>query len=57
MTLAPETPVPVDETAAPGTDVFASHDPSNGQVLATHPVQSPEEVRAAVARAREAALW
>ena len=57
MTLAPETPVPVDETTAPGTDVFASHDPGNGQVLATYPVQSPEEVRAAVARAREAALW
>jgi acyl-CoA reductase-like NAD-dependent aldehyde dehydrogenase len=57
MTLAPETPVPVDETRSGAVDTFASVDPANGQVLATYPVHSAEDVAQAVARAREATLW
>jgi acyl-CoA reductase-like NAD-dependent aldehyde dehydrogenase len=41
----------------PTTDTFESLDPATGEVLATHPVDGPEEVGAAVARAREAAAW
>jgi len=51
MTLAAETPVPLDARS------FDSLDPSSGQVLASHPVHSAEQVEQAVTRAREAALW
>jgi len=57
MTLAPETPVPLSDGPEVAVETFDSLDPSNGQVLASYPVQSAEEVRAAVARAREAAAW
>ncbi len=60
MSLAPETPLNVaDDEAGPGAalETFDSLDPSNGQVLATYPVQGPAEVEAAVQRAREAARW
>ena len=36
---------------------FESLNPATGDVVGTHPVHSEEEVRAAVARAREAAGW
>ena len=36
---------------------FDSLDPATGDVVGTHPVHTEEEVRAAVARAREAAAW
>jgi acyl-CoA reductase-like NAD-dependent aldehyde dehydrogenase len=36
---------------------FDSLNPITGDVVATHPVHSEEDVRAAVARAREAAAW
>ena len=36
---------------------FDSLNPITGDVVATHPVHSEEEVRAAVARARDAAAW
>ena len=49
MTLAPDPAVTAD--------TFDSLDPATGQVLASHPVHSAQEVRAAVDRAREAALW
>jgi acyl-CoA reductase-like NAD-dependent aldehyde dehydrogenase len=57
MTLAPATPVPVDESLPSSVETFDSLDPSNGQVLGTYPVQTAEEVRAAIARAREAEAW
>jgi acyl-CoA reductase-like NAD-dependent aldehyde dehydrogenase len=57
MTLAPATPVPVDSEQPSSVETFDSHDPSNGQVIGTYPVQTAEEVQAAVARAREAAAW
>ena len=57
MTLAPATPVPVDPAAGGAVETFDSLDPANGQVLASYPVQSAEEVRAAVARARSAEAW
>ena len=57
MTLAPETPVPVADARTAGIESFDSLDPSNGQVLATYPVQGAQDVEQAVARAREAALW
>ena len=44
-----------DSPASTGT--FDSLDPATGVVLATHPVAGPEEVAAAVARARSAAAW
>ena len=40
-----------------GTDTFASLDPADGRSLARYPVHGPQEVRAAVDRARGAALW
>ena len=43
----------VTETRA----TFDSLNPITGDVVATHPVHSDEEVRAAVARAHEAAAW
>ena len=36
---------------------FESLNPATGEVVGTHPVQTEEEVRAAVARAREEAVW
>jgi len=57
MTLAPETPVPVDDAPFGDVETFDSLDPGNGQVIGSYPVTSPEQVRAAVARAAEAALW
>ena len=36
---------------------FESIDPVTGDVVGTHPVHTEEDVRAAVARAREAAAW
>jgi len=36
---------------------FESLDPRSGDVVGTHPVNTPEEVRAAVARARDEAAW
>jgi aldehyde dehydrogenase (NAD+) len=56
MTLAPETPVPLDVDDL-RVETFDSLDPSNGQLLASYPVQSADEVRAAVSRAREAEAW
>ncbi|CAA9471965.1 MAG: Aldehyde dehydrogenase [uncultured Solirubrobacteraceae bacterium] len=47
MTLATET--------APAVDTFDSLDPATGQVLSSHPVHTPEQVREAVARAHDAA--
>ena len=44
--------------ARPGTaTTFESIDPVTGDVVGTHPVHTEEDVRAAVARAREAAAW
>ena len=40
--------------AAPTVTTFDSLDPRDGSVVATHPVQDAEAVRAAVARARVA---
>ena len=36
---------------------FESLDPATGEVVGTHPIQTEEEVRAAVARARDEAVW
>lgn len=36
---------------------FESLNPTTGDVVGTHPITTEEEVRAAVARAREAAVW
>ncbi len=45
-------------TAEPATAAtFESLDPATGALVATLPVQGEAEVRAAVARAREAAVW
>jgi acyl-CoA reductase-like NAD-dependent aldehyde dehydrogenase len=41
--------------ARPST--FESLNPATGEVVGTHPIQTEEEVRAAVARARDEALW
>jgi aldehyde dehydrogenase (NAD+) len=57
MTLAPETPVPVDVADDSSVERFDSLDPANGQVLGSYPVAGAEEVQQAVVRAREAALW
>src|SRR5207245_2324114 len=46
MTLAPER-----------AQTFDSHEPSTGAVYATFPVQTDEEVRTAVGRARIASAW
>ncbi|GAB3254980.1 aldehyde dehydrogenase family protein [Nocardioides dilutus] len=40
-----------------GATTFESLDPRTGDVVATHPVHSADEVRAAVERAREQAAW
>jgi aldehyde dehydrogenase (NAD+) len=47
----------VTTTEAPSTTTFESLDPRTGDVVGTHPVHTPEEVRAAVARAHEEAAW
>ena len=49
MTLAADRPVQ--------TGTFDSLDPRTGAVVATFPVHTPEEVAAAVARAKPAAAW
>ena len=36
---------------------FESLNPATGEVVGTHPVQTEDEVRAAVARARAEAVW
>lgn len=36
---------------------FDSLDPATGEVVGTHPIQSEEEVRSTVARARDEAVW
>lgn len=51
MTLATE------RTAPAAGQTFDSLEPETGAVHATFPVQTEEEVRAAVARAREATVW
>ncbi len=56
MSLVPETPLDVD-VAGRAVETFDSLDPADGQVLGTYPVHGPDEVRAAVQRAREASLW
>jgi aldehyde dehydrogenase (NAD+) len=45
-----------DRTAAGGA-TFDSLNPATGDVVGTHPVHTEDDVRAAVARAREAAGW
>jgi acyl-CoA reductase-like NAD-dependent aldehyde dehydrogenase len=57
MTLAPETPLPVDDRTTGAVETFDSLDPGNGQLLATYPVQGADEVTQVVARAHEAADW
>ena len=57
MTLAPGPAPSVADDLPRGAASFDSLDPGTGQVLASYPVQGAEEVRAAVARAREAARW
>ena len=54
MSLSTLSPVPSD--GAPGAS-FDSLDPVTGRVLASHPVHDAAQVRAAVARGREAAAW
>ena len=48
---------PVVPDAATATETFDSLNPRTGDVVGTHPVHSPEDVTAAVTRAREAAAW
>ncbi|MGZ4450773.1 MAG: aldehyde dehydrogenase family protein [Nocardioides sp.] len=45
------------EARPEGATTFESLNPVNGDVVATHPVHTEAEVRAAVERAREAAAW
>lgn len=54
MTLIADAPEQTDETAP---QTFDSFDPTTGDVYATYPVDDAEAVRAAVARARDAAPW
>jgi acyl-CoA reductase-like NAD-dependent aldehyde dehydrogenase len=42
---------------AVGTDKFESHNPATGEVVATLPIHTAEEVQAAVGRAGPAAQW
>ena len=39
------------------TQLLEVRDPATGEVIGSHPVAGPEDVRRAVARAREAAAW
>jgi len=57
MTLAPETPLPVQDAPLGAVETFHSLDPGNGEVLGTYPVHTAEEVGQAVARARQATEW
>jgi aldehyde dehydrogenase (NAD+) len=60
MTQAPTRPTAQSsaESSGPASgSTFESLNPANGDVVGTHPVHTEEEVRAAVARAREAAAW
>ena len=45
------------QTRAQAGSTFESLNPATGEVVGTHPIQTEEEVRAAVARARDAAVW
>ena len=54
MTLA-DNHTQATSRAEPAT--FDSLDPATGSVASTHPVHTEDDVRAAVARAREAATW
>ena len=54
MTLA-ENRTQATSSTEPAT--FDSLDPATGSVASTHPVHTEDDVRAAVARAREAATW
>ena len=51
-TIGPSLDEPITTSAT-----FDSLDPANGDVVATHPIHSRDDVDAAVARAREAAQW
>jgi len=53
MTIAPERPA----AASSERDTFDSLDPASGEVVASYAKQSPEQVRAAVARAHTASAW
>jgi acyl-CoA reductase-like NAD-dependent aldehyde dehydrogenase len=44
-------------TEAPSSTTFESLNPRTGDVVGSHPINTPEEVRATVARAREEAAW
>ena len=44
-------------TVTESRTTFDSLNPITGDVVATHPVHTDEDVRAAVARAKEAAAW
>ena len=57
MTLAPDTPLPIEDASLGEVDTFESLNPANGQPLARYPIQGSREVTAAVARANEAAAW
>ena len=59
MTLVPEMPLTVGSASdrVGSVETFDSLNPANGELVATFPVQSAEEVAAAVARAREAFAW
>jgi acyl-CoA reductase-like NAD-dependent aldehyde dehydrogenase len=44
-------------SSAPPAPTFDSLDPSTGDVVASHPIHSAEDVQAAVDRAKAAAIW
>jgi len=47
----------VQETAIPTTATFEVHNPGTGDLVGTHPVHGPDDLAAAVDRARLAADW
>ena len=55
--MTPMTQTEDRPTAADRRATFDSLNPATGDVVGTHPVHTEDEVRAAVARAREAAAW
>ncbi len=57
MTLAADRPVVEGVVDKAATDTFDSLDPATGKVVASFPVQSADEVRAAVERGRAAFGW
>ena len=57
MTLAPDSPLPLEDASLAGVDTFESLNPANGQPLASYPRQGRAEVTASVVRAQEAARW